>query len=97
MDKLEALRHHLRRHACDTSKISAGPSEVFYVQERVARVDDERCGLHSLGGDSRCPRAHGEYDVDWNLHQVGGQSRHPVVLAICKSLLDDEIFSFDVA
>jgi len=68
VEEFEALWHHLRRHACDACEISIGPSEVFYVQERVARVDDERCGLHGLGGDSRRPRAHGEYNVDWNLH-----------------------------
>jgi hypothetical protein len=49
-----------------------------------------------LGGDSRCPRAHGEYYVDWNLHEVDGQPSHPVVLAICKSLLDDDVPSLRV-
>ena len=67
------------------------------MQERVARVDDERCGLHRLCGDARCPRAHGEYNVDWNLHEVHGQPRHPAVLAICKSLLDDEVLPLRVA
>ena len=45
----------------------------------------------------RRPRAHSEYNIDWNLHEVGGQPRHPVVLAICKSLLDDEVLPLRVA
>ena len=98
MDEFEALRHHLRRHACDTSEVSTGSSEIFYVQERVARVNDERCCLLTVwAAISRCPRAHGEYNIDWNLHEVGGQPRHPVVLAICKSLLDDEVLPLRVA
>jgi hypothetical protein len=97
VEEFEALWHHLRRHARNTCEVSTGPSEIFYMQERVARVDDERCGLHGLGGASRCPRAHGEYNVDWNLYEIGGQPRYPIVLAICKSLLDDEILPLRVA
>ena len=31
------------------------------------------------------------------LHEVSGQPRHPVVSAICESLLDDEVLPLDVA
>ena len=97
LEELEALRAELRRHAGHTRQISTGPGEARDVLERVARVDDERCRLHGSGDDPPRPRAHGEQNVDRNLHEVGGQSRHPVVSAICESLLDDEVLPLDVA
>src|SRR5262245_16768692 len=96
LQELEALRAELSRHACDTGQISIGPREACDVRERVARVDDERCGLYVCGDDSRRPRAHGEQDIDRNLHEVRGQPRHPVVSAIRESLLEDEVLPFDV-
>jgi hypothetical protein len=67
------------------------------VQERIARVDDKWCGLHGLGGTSRRSRAHREYDIDWSLRELGGQTRYPVVSAIRKSLFNDEVLAFDIA
>jgi hypothetical protein len=42
-----------------------------------------------------CP--HREWHVDRNLHEVSGQSRHPVASTLCESLLDDEVLALDVA
>jgi hypothetical protein len=39
----------------------------------------------------------GEQNVDRNLHELSGQPRHPVISAICESLLEDEVLSLDVA
>jgi hypothetical protein len=45
----------------------------------------------------RRSRAHGEYDIDWSLRELGGQTRYPVVSAIRKSLFNDKVLALDIA
>src|SRR6478609_3057153 len=65
--------------------------------ERITGVHDNRCSFHGFSDDTRRPRAHGEHNIDRHLHEFSGQARHQVVSTICKSLLDDEILSINVA
>jgi hypothetical protein len=53
--------------------------------------------MNSRGDDPRRPRADGEQNIDRKFHELAGKRGRPIVVAIRKPLLDDEILAFDVA
>src|SRR5262249_47498456 len=54
--------------------------------------DSRRGGLGGLG--SWCRKCHKNLDVEMN--QPTGQIGKPVIIAVTKTVLDDQVFSFDI-
>jgi hypothetical protein len=99
--ELQPLRRQLNREKIDPSQVAARPSEAGDKTEfdRVVANDEYDGNRRScrLGRQHDGATSGRDDHGDAPVHQIGGQCRQPIVLAVRETVFDRQVLALDIA